>query len=317
MKYLLFIFLLACSSVVKREPQSELSQGPFPTFEVYSEELQTEFRIGTYLEHPQRPFKGCVLYLEGLADSLMNHEPLFKRLSDDGYRTVTFDYMGQGGSGGTMNDTRITSVSGLHKDQEIGRQARWVWELFSRADFAWKNRSCRGSRKRVIGWSTGGLAAYKLAFEGWAQEAVLIAPGIHVKAMVGEAATDWRKFYLFQDTITFRTLTRNRFRGVHDPHIDPVKPKTPAKIPLFAANLVASSLQSQRWMISPKVRGLVFLSGTQDTYVDRDRSFQTLRKNAPHFKIKVHDGSLHEMDNELPEVAHDVRESTATFFNGH
>lgn len=285
--------------MVKREPQSEISQGPFPTFQVYSEKLQTEFRVGMYLEHPKRPFKGCVLYLEGLADSILNHEPLFRKLSDAGYRTVSFDYMGQGGSAGTMNDTRI--VAPLEKNQEIGEQARWVWNLIGK---------CKNSKKRVIGWSTGGLAAYRLAYERWAEEVVLIAPGIHVKSMVGEAATDWSRMYLFKDTITFRTLTRNAAAA----HVDPVKPSTPAKIPLFAANLVMSSIKSQKWKIPSTVRGLVFLSGKEDTYVDRDQIYQTLRAHAPHFGVQVHNGSLHEMDNELPPVAEDVRNRTVKFF---
>ncbi len=310
-RILILLFIIGCSAI-KREPQSEISQGPFPTFQVFHEKLQVDFRVGMYLESPGKPFKGCVLYLEGLADSILNHEPLFKRLSDAGYRTVSFDYMGQGGTSGTMNDTRI--VSALHKDQEVGEQAKWVWDIFSGNDYAWKGRNCGGSKVRVIGWSTGGLAAYKLAHEGWAQEVVLIAPGIHVKALVGEAATDWRRMYLFQDTITLRTLTRNKFQNVNDPHVDPIKPKTPATIPLFAANLLAGSIKSHSWKISPSVRGLVFLSGLEDTYVERDKIYQTVRTNAPHFGTQVHHGSLHEMDNELPAVARDVRERTVKFF---
>jgi hypothetical protein len=216
--------------------------------------------------------------------------------------------MGQGGSAGTMNDTRI--ISPLEKDQEIGQQARWVWELFSGSEYAWKGHNCHGSKKRVMGWSTGGLAGYRLAYEQWPQEVVLIAPGIHVKAMVGEAAGNWMNMFMFRDTITFRTLTRNTAAA----HVDPVRPTTPATIPLFAANLVTSSLKSQAWKIPKNVRGLVFLSGIEDSYVERDKIFRTLRANASHFAIQVHNGSLHEMDNELPPVASDVRERTVKFF---
>jgi pimeloyl-ACP methyl ester carboxylesterase len=297
---------------VKREPQSELRQGPFPTFQVYSETLREEFRVGMYLENPKKPFKGCVLYLEGLADSILNHEPLFRRLSDAGYRTVSFDYLGQGGTSGTMNDTRIMSPA--EKDYEVGTQAKWVWNLFSGDQFKMRKHNCRGSKRRIIGWSTGGLAGYKLAHESWAEEVVLIAPGLNVKAMVGEAADDWSRMYLFKDTITVRTLTRNH-GGPNDPHVDPVKPKTPALIPLFAANLLSTSLESKNWQIPKNVRGFVFLSGKEDTYVDRDKIYGILRKNAPHFGIQVHDGSLHEMDNELPPVANDVRERTVRFFD--
>src|SRR6185312_33467 len=51
------------------------------------------------------PLKACVLYLEGLGDSIMNHRPLFSNLNQNGYRVIAFDYMGQGGSQGSMNLT--------------------------------------------------------------------------------------------------------------------------------------------------------------------------------------------------------------------
>lgn len=308
--FFILLFLIACSHI-KREPQSEFSQDPFTTFQVYNENLREEFRLGMYLENPDKPFKGCVLYLQGLADSILNHDPLFKRLSEAGYRTVSFDYLGQGGTSGSMNDTRL--LSSLEKEKEIGNQAKWVWQLFSSKKYNSRNRNCSGSKKRVIGWSTGGLAAYKLARENWAEEVVLIAPGLHVRAMVGEAADDWSRMYLFKDTITLRTLTRNR-GGSNDPHIDPIKPATPAVIPLFAANLLATSLKARNWKIPSHVKGLVFLSGKEDTYVDRDKIYRIVRKNAAHFGVQVHDGSLHEMDNELPPVANDVRERTVKFF---
>lgn len=57
-----------------------------------------KIRMGYYPE--QGVFKGNILYYEGLGDSMLNHAPLFEKLSQNGYRVIAFDYMGQGGSSG-------------------------------------------------------------------------------------------------------------------------------------------------------------------------------------------------------------------------
>ncbi len=65
--------------------------------------------------------------------------------------------------------------------------------------------------------------------------------------------------------------------------------------------------------IDDSIRGIVFLSGSEDSYVERNLTLQTLRKNASHFEVKSYDGALHELDNELPEVTTDLYESSVRF----
>ena len=269
-----------------------------------------KLRTGIVFESSNVPFKGCVLYLEGFADSILNHRALFSALSESGFRVISFDYMGQGGSSGTMNDTRLYDP--VFPSLEIGSQARAVWNEMGGLKNPVGN-SCQLSKKMIIGWASGGLASYRLAYEGWADTVVLIAPGIHVQKFVGESAAKHSLMFTGDQVITERTLTRNQFKDQSNPHIDPINPVSPMKVPLFTTNLLLTSELSHFWKISPKTTGLVFLSGKEDTYVDREATKSTLTKNAFHFSIVAYDGALHEIDNELPEIANDMIQKTIQF----
>ncbi|WP_413613108.1 serine aminopeptidase domain-containing protein [Bdellovibrio sp. HCB-110] len=312
------VLVAGCSSFLKRQPQSEMSRSAWffeETFYRINESFvdSVYLRTGYYLESEGAQFKGCVLYLEGLADSVANHSALFNKLSLAGYRVVFFDYMGQGGSKGSMNNTRI--LSPVSPSLQISAQAKFVWQRYSDRRDEVFGRDCSQSKKMVMGWSTGGLATYGLANEEWAEAVVLIAPGIHPKKFVGEAATSPKLMFTLDQVISERTLTRNKFEKSHNPHIDPIKPVSPAVVPLFATNLLLSSEFSQGWEISKKIPGLVFLSGLEDTYVDRAATQKTLKKKAPHFQVVAYTGALHEIDNEIPEVANDMYEKTVQFFD--
>lgn len=312
---LLLCLVLAsgCSFLAKRQPQNEASRWHFDKtfYDVKHPYLanplvsDVNLRTGYYSQSPAVNFKGCVMYLEGLGDSVANQQPLFHALSESGYRVLFFDYMGQGGSEGSMNDSRV--VDPVNDSLQLSTQAKMVWNLYS--------KDCGQSKKVVIGWSTGGLVSYRLARDGWADAVVLIAPGIHAKKFVGEAAATPSALVTLQPVISERTLTRNTFTKGINPHVDPAKPDSPAKVPLFAANLLASSLLSQKWRIDPTIKGLVFLSGIEDTYVDRDATIKTLKKNASHFNVVKYDGALHEIQNEIPEVAFDMYQKTTQFLD--
>ncbi len=321
------LFFQSCSHQQTRTPDS--STDIFPQKQVLEmvEHPQLKFKLRSGYSLETAPLKACVIYLQGLADSVRNHQPYFAHLNSTGYRVLFFDYPGQGGSEGSMNQTRIKatpkrrqSKNSKLKYQKVGK----YFEVPELADFFWgkyqnienqKGQSCKNSPKFVIGWSTGGLAAYRMANEKRADAVVLIAPGIHPKWMVGESAQNWNKMIFFKQTITEKTLTRNRFEEVPNPHLDPISPKSPARVPLFAMNLIRTAEESQEWKIDPSVSGLVFLSGQEDSYVDREATIETLKANAPHFIYKSYDGALHELDNEIPEVAQDVHARTVEFFD--
>ena len=316
--YFILIFLsfniISCISSPLREPQSNESFHLDRL--VYETKVplvgNVELRTGVFFESSNVPFKGCVIYLEGLADSILNHRPLFSSLSENGFRVIAFDYMGQGGSSGSMNHTRLYEP--LFPTLEIGSQARFVWQELQGLKSP-TGHSCQQSKKMVIGWSTGGLAAYRLAYEKWADAVVLIAPGIHPRKFVGESAQSPSIMLTGDQVITQRTLTRNEFQNQANPHIDPINPISPMKVPFFASNLLITSELSHFWEISSTVKGLVFLSGEEDTYVDRDATKSTLAKRAPHFSIVAYKGALHEIDNELPDVSNDMVQKSIQFLS--
>jgi alpha-beta hydrolase superfamily lysophospholipase len=216
--------------------------------------------------------------------------------------------MGQGGSEGSMNHTRVKDK--IFPALEIGSQAKLLWAQHSQIPV--NGFTCLQSRRMVIGWSTGGLAAYELAFDKWADSVVLIAPGIHPNKLVGEASKAPALLPLLKPVISERTLTRNTFANQANPHVDPIKPDSPAKVPLFAGNLLATAIKSQFWNVDQGVKGLVFL-GTGDTYVDYAATKRTLAKRAPHFSIVQYEGALHELHNEIPQVANDVTRKILDF----
>jgi alpha-beta hydrolase superfamily lysophospholipase len=272
-----------------------------------------ELQTGFYRESESTQFRGCVLYLEGLGDSVKNHIPLYKALSKQGYRTIFFDYFGQGGSGSSMNNTRIVDL--IFPALQISNQAKFVWNHYSEVPDYKTQKSCHGSPKKIVGWSTGGLAAYGLAAESWADAVVLIAPGISVKKFIGEAAVHPEYLTQLKPVITLRTLTKVPFALNEDPHLDPVKPNSPTLVPMFAANLIITSEMAQLWSIPKSVAGLVFLSGPDDTYVKANRTLEVLSSNASHFGVVNYVEALHEIDNEVPKIAQDFQQKMIAFFN--
>ncbi|NNN05558.1 MAG: alpha/beta fold hydrolase [Elusimicrobia bacterium] len=256
-----------------------------------------DIRAGYYEEAVGVPFRGNILYLEGLGDSMLNHEPLFSALSQAGWRVIAFDYMGQGGSGGTMNHTRI--LDPLFPSLQISKLADAVWSRYVRND------SLAGNQKIVLGWSTGGLAAYEMAHRGAADAVVLIAPGIVPKLIVGDRLK-----------ITESSLTRAVYARGDDPHVDAIRPDSPVEVPLFAANLLFTAELARHWKMSSGVRGLVLLSGPSDTYVDGAKTRAILSANAPRFDVVVYPDALHEIDNEVPAIREALTAQVLRFLDG-
>jgi len=227
-------------------------------------------------------FKGNVIYFEGLGDSMLNHAPLFKKITKAGFRLIAFDYMGQGGSSGRMNKTRIDYIP-------------WIGER------VWNKLAINTDKfpaKTIIGWSTGGLAAYVTASENKADKVILIAPGIAPKKIVGEG--------LFNDIpneITLESLTTDVYFDIaSNPHKEEIKPNSPLKVPHFSACLILTAKKMEDVKISKSIKGFVLLSGENDSYVNAEKTKKIISKNAPHFKVKSYAGALHEIDNERKEI---------------
>ncbi len=237
-------------------------------------------------------FKGNIIYYQGLGDSMLNHRELFGKLSRAGYRVLAFDYMGQGGSTGSMNNTQLEYIPWI---------ANKVWKRF--ADTA------RNPDKNILGWSTGGLAAYMEAAKGLVKKVILIAPGNTANLIVGEGFSHWPV-----NEITLRTLTTDIYgQGNPDPHVDPIRPNSPAVIFLFAANLLTTSALSRITKIPAKVEGLVLLSGANDSYVNGADANKVFAQTAPHFERQTYAGALHEIDNEKKSIREKAHKDILNF----
>ena len=248
---------------------------------------ELEIRMGHLEEAGAVPFRGNILYYQGFADSMLNHDPLFTTLTDAGYRIVAFDYPGQGGSSGNMNNIDV---------MEITRIGDVVLERLER-------RTAAPGKKITLAWSTGGLAAYLAASRQEVDAVILIAPGIHVRALVGRFGA-----------VTLPTLT-SRPVGEGDPHVDPIRPASPLLVPLFAARLLATSIRSHGWTIPASVKGLVVLTGAKDRYVKPGPTEKTLRRQAGHFEILSMPDSLHEVDNEVDTYRLPMLQAVLTFLH--
>lgn len=260
--------------------------------------VHAEIRSGYLAENSQVPFRGNIIYYQGLGDSMLNHQPLFSKLTQAGYRVIAFDYMGQGGSTGDMNDTRIKQIATLGNS---------IWKLHAR-DLA------QHPQKNIIGWSTGGLAAYmQAASDSEVSKVVLLAPGIAPNLTVGEQHPLKLKF----NQITLETLTTQVYsEGVENPHLDPIRPGSPLEVMNFSLNLTASARNSHSLSVEA-VRGLVLLSGDGDTYVNAAKTGRLMQQMAPHFKVKQYPGTLHELDNEAEPARSEVHQDILDFLNSN
>jgi len=251
---------------------------------------RVSIRSGYLEENPAVPFKGNIIFYQGLADSMLNHAPLFDKLTNAGYRVIAFDYMGQGGSGGSMQNTRIA---------EIGDLGKVIWKLYAR-DLD------QASKMTIIGWSTGGLAAYAQARRDEdVKTVILIAPGLVPNFLVGEQHPLKGQF----DLITVATLTSQRYDdGTFNPHVDPVRPSSPLLIPGFAIDLQKVSLIERCQNLPSRVQGLVLLSSEYDSYVNSKAVGKVLAKTAPQLEVQKYPNTLHELDNETEPTASKVHQ---------
>ncbi len=259
-------------------------------------EVSAQIRSGYLAENPKVPFRGNIIYYEGLADSMINHMPLFTKLTKIGYRVIAFDYMGQGGSSGDMNDTRIFQIT------ELGNR---VWKRHAR-DLN------QFPQKTIIGWSTGGLAAYVQAATAITTDItklVLIAPGIIPRTLVGQQMP----FELRFNQITMQSLTSQVYSiGVFNPHLDPIKPTSPFQVFNFAIDLLQTA-SAHNWFPMPRhIKGLVLLAG-RDLYVNSQQIFRRLDRIAPHFEFRKYTGARHEIHNEAEPVQSMAHDSIVNF----
>jgi alpha-beta hydrolase superfamily lysophospholipase len=253
-----------------------------------------EVRIGE-----QRPVDGKivgdVLFLHGLGDRLDNHAPLFEAWNSAGLRVIALDLPSHGETRGAGNNLNLYSFT------DLGRIVAAV------------ERATREDARRPLvlaGWSTGALLALRVvqspAFEPLGRPVaglVLLAPGVAVRTLVGEAGV-----------ITERSLTRNPA----PPHRGPISPRSPLLVPLFAKKLVVNAALARHEAVPRAVPALTIVGGDdEDAYVkSREiKEWVAEQRKAGHRAMPAFqcDGAFHELDNEPEPVGGTVRAAAALF----
>jgi alpha-beta hydrolase superfamily lysophospholipase len=237
--------------------------------------------------------KADVLFFIGFGDRSDNHDPLFKLMSDSGYRVISFDYPSHGETScGNLNLHDFTSLSSLAEKVEIATREDETRPLY------------------LSGWSTGGLLALRMAQRGYLSQRtlaglVLIAPGLVVYKIPGEAG--W---------VLESTLTSNP----NPPHHGPPSPSSPLWYPLFGGALMFNAMLARNQDL-PQIPTLIFLGGdTADVYANTPAIKDWLKvvgPNNPQWTAIQCDNGKHELDNEIEPMGNEVRKAFVEFLSTH
>ncbi len=265
----------------------------------FANERSQFLNIGSLQVHygvfsPQTSPIGDVLFLHGYGDTFINHSALFSQLNSAGLRVVSFDYPSHGKTQGEiwddLNEHSFASLTEIAS--EILKSQIVIRPLF------------------IIGWSTGGLHAIRIAqVPSWRRlfptlkGLVLYAPGVAVKKCVGDRFCQ----------ITNETLSHDRSLANRDIH-----PKSPLYRLDFAAKIILSAWQSWQQAIPVDIPVLVFVGSHNDSYVktDKIKSWVRLQRNSFSSNIKAAQCSeaRHELDNEPEEYGGQfVRDQSSLF----
>ena len=262
-------------------------------FDIDFVKLGWNCRIRVVSERPlDREPKGDVLFLTGFADRADNHGPLFRQITDAGFRVISFDYPSHG-------ETQCWNLN-FHDFST----------LLTLTEFILHKPKFKSDRPLVlIGWSTGGLMAYRMVQRGYLPSRqitglVLLAPGIYVRKVPGE-----------QGYVTLESLLSNPT----PPHMGPIKPKSPLHYPLFGSTIVLNSVLARAQKV-PKLPTLMILGDTElDEYVETKKIikwYKKIKTKNEHFEAFQCPGSKHELDNEIEPIGKSVRQKIVNFIDG-
>lgn len=280
--WITFIFVLSFST------HAEVSERVFKmnTFQ--------ECYIRTVIQSPEKTVKtkADMLFFIGFGDRADNHAPLFKLMSEQGIRVISFDYPTHGESRCShLDHETFTSLSDMAQEIEEKTRVDVKRPLF------------------VSGWSTGGLLALRMIqnnylAERFVQGLVLIAPGVAVYSFVGG-----------DGIIREKTLLQNP----NPPHFGPPSPVSPFLAPVFAANLKYNSILARNGDLPTYIPMLVLAAGDKlDQYVKTPvlkewiKKGQVSKNNLYAFQCE---NSMHEMDNEINPIGLTVRNIIKDFVN--
>jgi alpha-beta hydrolase superfamily lysophospholipase len=283
----------ACRSTGDSDLQSENEHALKTRFLTLSNGV--EVRIGEQL--PEGEIKGDVLYLHGFGDRLDNHGPLFQEWNEQGLRVISFDYPSHGETRGPGLDSFNAPKGALAGLGEIAKQV----EQNTRQD---------KSRPLILaGWSTGGLLGIRvlqqlsgITFERRPSAAIFFAPALSMRPTIGR-----------NGIVTEETLSKNP----NPPHLGPIKPLSPTKLPLYSADVLANAKLAWKERF-PVIPTLILLGDDkEDKYVSSDQVrawiMQQRAQGNKLIKAMSCTKAMHELDNEPDPVGAEVRRAAALF----
>lgn len=186
-----------------------------------------------------------ILYFHGHGDRLRNHEPIFRRWAEAGYRTLSFDLPQHGGSMlGPLDSYSMDELADLAT----------ILEKYTRED---------EHRPLVfVGWSFGGLLATRFAQQ---LHSNLIGRKLSALFLITPAIAPL-PFSGGDGISRLATLTSNKqLQQVSKP-----SPQSPLSTPLFALRTLHAAWTA-RQMSLPSIPVTVVLAGKQnDWYVDTE-----------------------------------------------
>lgn len=311
------LLMVSCSSTPSHQRTPASTGGSLAQIQIENLNIgavHEKQRVGLFLQNPEIKPKACVLYLEGLSDSFFNHQNLFSDLNRAGYRVLSFDYLGQGGSEGELSqmrvDSRLNQPFMTGQEFEISEQAKWVWSHFQGA--------CRNSPKLVIGTNVGGLSAFKLAKEKWADAVILLSPSLSPTYCIHEVSDRLVDRCNSDEVLPLEVPLASREPGsVPELAFEPPRPATLDEAKGFVINLVSTAyLRAPRWRVSKNgTSGLVFLPGVDDPELDREEARRILIHNAPDFTLISFEEARGNLDQERPEISTRLRRRLIKFLD--
>jgi alpha-beta hydrolase superfamily lysophospholipase len=266
-----------------------------------------------YIEaNPSVAFKGNVVYLEGIADSMLNHTQLFKAVTDAGYRMIAWDLDGQGGSKGKWG-------------------SRLLLDMLNVANQVYKrDMDPRGGLKVLMGWSIGGINGYAAAagYPGINPDAVILnAPSIDPLLFgVGEGFDHLPPGEFTPQVLT--TALPPVDCGYGTPFVEPILGFTPASSASFTADILELAFYDRHVTIPGKVKGLVLMTGPKDdtyakgkkheqmdydTFIDVPNTEKVFREKAPHFRVVEYPRTKHMVDAESCAVRNSIAREVGDF----
>ena len=297
-------FKLTTSSIILA-PLFLSNIGQATSWEVGYQPYQNKGFFRTASLEAEGPLQGQILYLPGFADRFENHNYLWQRFREAGYRVITLDYPSHGDSVETIEPLNQFKISDLRNMAALALDAYKIDLLPT----------------HIVAWSTGavvalnGLKPIKGDYEFSSAKAhflgheisslVQIAPAVAPKPLVGELGV-----------VTEQSLSSLD----NPPYLGEPSPNSHLKHPLFALDLILQSGKTWLQKLPDSFPMLTFTAGKRlDKYVFTEKVHSWVKqkqKTMENLSLMYCPKSKHDLTNEPDGVRELIISTTFQFLEG-